>query len=199
MNNKGFSTGDTIVEVIFAVAIFSLVAVCSLLIMNQGVSNAQKALEITMVRQEIDAQAEALRFINASYIHNYQSYSSNQYSQLWNDITTSYTNTSPSTYSDDVCPTSLPARSFILNAKKAIIGPSIQPSASTFSRVVYSGDNATSAEGIWIEAVKISMPPGNSQDNADYIDFHIRACWDGPGQSTPTVIGTIVRLYEPKG
>jgi prepilin-type N-terminal cleavage/methylation domain-containing protein len=63
--------GDTLIEVLFAVTVFSLVAVGSLSIMNQGTTVAQRSLETTLVRQEIDAQAETLRFVHDSYIAAY--------------------------------------------------------------------------------------------------------------------------------
>lgn len=64
-------SGDTIIEVILAIAIFSLVAVGGLSIMNKGNASAQRSLEITLVRNQIDAQAEILRFWNSSYIAAY--------------------------------------------------------------------------------------------------------------------------------
>ena len=60
--------GDTLVEVMFAVAIFGLAAVGTIALMNRGLASAQNSLETTMARQEIDAQAEALRFIHSAYI-----------------------------------------------------------------------------------------------------------------------------------
>lgn len=60
--------GDTIIEVLFAIAIFSMVAIMSIAIMNQGVSNAETALELVTARNELNAQAEALRFVHSSYI-----------------------------------------------------------------------------------------------------------------------------------
>ena len=64
----GKKTGDTLIEVMFAVAIFSMVAISAVAVMNSGMSNAQGTLESTMARNEIDAQAEALRFIQSSYV-----------------------------------------------------------------------------------------------------------------------------------
>ena len=54
--------GDTLVEVILAVTVFSMVAVGTISIMNKGVAIAQHSLEISLVRQQIDAQAEMLRY-----------------------------------------------------------------------------------------------------------------------------------------
>lgn len=59
--------GDTIVEVAFSIAIFSLVAVISIILMNSGLATAQASLEVTMARNEINAQAEAIRFIHNSF------------------------------------------------------------------------------------------------------------------------------------
>ncbi len=60
--------GDTLVEVIFAFAVFSLVAVMGISTMNRGSEMAQNSLEINLVRNQINAQAEALRFLHESFI-----------------------------------------------------------------------------------------------------------------------------------
>lgn len=60
--------GDTIIELMFALAVFSLVAVLSVSIMNLGTSTAENALEMVTARNELNAQAEALRFVHSSYI-----------------------------------------------------------------------------------------------------------------------------------
>src|SRR6266496_3546142 len=64
--------GDTIIEVLFAVTVFAMVAVGSLAIMNQGTAAAQRALEITLVRQQMDSEAQAIRYIHQAYIASYQ-------------------------------------------------------------------------------------------------------------------------------
>ncbi len=60
--------GDTLIEVTIAVGIFSLIAIAMAAVLSSGTSGAQSALEITLAREEIDAQAEALRFIHSAYI-----------------------------------------------------------------------------------------------------------------------------------
>lgn len=64
--------GDTLIEVLFAVTVFSFVVVGALTIMNQGTAASQRALEISLVRQQIDGQAEALRFMHNAYVATYQ-------------------------------------------------------------------------------------------------------------------------------
>lgn len=60
--------GDTIIEVMFAIAVFSLVAVITIAMMNLGTANAEGSLELTTARHELNAQAEALRFVHSAYI-----------------------------------------------------------------------------------------------------------------------------------
>ena len=60
--------GDTLIEVMFAVGIFGLVAISTISLMNRGLNSVQNSLETTMARQEIDAQAETLRFIQSAYL-----------------------------------------------------------------------------------------------------------------------------------
>lgn len=88
--------GDTIIEVMMAIAIFSLVAILSIAMMNLGVNNAQNALELSVARNEINAQAEALRYVHSSYISemtlptlaelNGSKEKYQQYADLWNTI-----------------------------------------------------------------------------------------------------------------
>lgn len=83
----GTRRGDTLIEVMFAIAVFSVIAVISMSLMNMGVSTAQGTLEMTMARNEIDAQAEALRFIQNSYIAEREwPDEKKQFADLWYDI-----------------------------------------------------------------------------------------------------------------
>lgn len=77
--------GDTLVEVTLAVGIFSMIAIAIVAVMSNGVASAQTALETTLTREEIDTQAEAIRFIHSSYIANVNQ-KENPYAELWNAI-----------------------------------------------------------------------------------------------------------------
>lgn len=80
--------GDTIVEVLFAVTIFSMVAVGGLALMNQGAAMAQRSLEIGLVREQMDSQAEALRYAHDAYIAQYDGNvtSNSPAAKVWLDI-----------------------------------------------------------------------------------------------------------------
>jgi type II secretory pathway pseudopilin PulG len=196
--NRNRSAGDTLIEVLFAVTVFSLIVVTSLSLMNQGVSAAQRSLEITTVRQQMDGQVETLRFLHEAYVQAYQA------GQTYNldDATTAspakeyykiikYTTACqvPNNRSTD----------FILNPVSAtlVTDSNIFKPAETFSQLSYgTGSNSgvlTGSNGMWIEAVR----SGGAGASSGFIDFHVRACWDAPGLNSPMNLGTIVRLYEP--
>lgn len=176
--------------------------------MNQGTSASVRALQISLVRQEIDSQAETLRFLSSSYISAFQEGSAPnvapttppaaEYYKMMQAVTTDDV-TSFGSADGNECPAA-PARSFVLNTRtaryQAYSGELMRP-AEAFSQVVYNGATLTTAQGIWIEAVRSRPSADVNQANTRYTDFHIRACWDAPGAGMPMNLGTIVRLYEP--
>jgi type II secretory pathway pseudopilin PulG len=202
--------GDTIIEVLFAVAVFAMVAVGSLTIMNQGTATAERSLEITLVRQQIDAQAEAIRYIHQAYVAAYQKGSTAPTGTAaeWikmTDPSSGHGATQASAFgvTDGVnCPSTVPGQKpFILNARTATVWNTTPvmtaPSSSSlppFSEVIYNADSSINAAyGLWVEAI-----PSTNADGPGFVDFHIRACWDSSGGATPVTLGTIVRLYEPR-
>jgi len=195
--------GDTLIEVLFAFAVLSLVIVGALAIMNQGAIASQRALETTLVRDEIDAQATTLRFMHDAYIAAYQSqkaYDENTPAGQWKTMSDKVTDTQASVFGNEgTC--DRPAGSFILNPTTAKFtdDDDIMIPASTFSQLTYDGTALKDAQGLWIEGQRGELNNGLNKDNTQYVDFHIRACWNGPGQGPPMTLGTIVRLYEPRG
>lgn len=202
--------GDTIIEVLFAVTVFALVAVGSLSIMNQGTATAQRALEITLVRQQIDGQAQAIRYIHQAYVASYQKdgLAPSGTAAEWPKMTDKATGKGANGASDfgaigGACPSSVPGeRPFVVNARAGEMwtgAPSMSVPAGgsvpPYAQIRY--DDASSAVqgayGIWVEAV-----PSTNPDGPGFVDFHIRACWDSAGASAPVTLGTIVRLYEPR-
>lgn len=81
---RGKKLGDTLVEVTIAIGIFSLVAIAVVSVVSNSTSGAQSNLENTVTREEIDAQAEAIRFIHDSYIMDTSE--SSVYKEIWDQI-----------------------------------------------------------------------------------------------------------------
>lgn len=129
----GQRRGDTLVEVMFSVGIFGMVAIGAVGIMNRGLYTAQGALESTMARSEIDTQAEALRFLHDAYIAE-DSVAQKTYATLWEkilenaytpesllrerpDFYSAYEATAAGEMSCEELYQSLPSRSFVVNPR----------------------------------------------------------------------------------
>lgn len=124
--------GDTLIEVTLAVGIFSLVAIAIVSVMTGGNSSAQTSLETTLARAEIDAQAEALRFLQTAYISDKNNNEDDKYVKIWEKITSSaikgsnissnVTNYTPSTcaelYNDSNSTSIKNLNGFVINTKK---------------------------------------------------------------------------------
>lgn len=210
LNSRYRERGDSLIEVLFAVTVFSFVVVGALTIMNQGTAASQRSLEIGLVRQQIDGQAEALRFMHDSYVAVYQNgltYNTTDGTttpaEEWYAMAQTTFPATPSAFGavGATCPTP-PNGSFIIDTQNVrfVRGTttSLQRSV-TYSQVAYNGSGAfTAAQGLWIEPIRSAASGDTNQSNARYIDFHIRACWEAPGLTAPLTTGTIVRLYEPR-
>ncbi len=81
---RGKKLGDTLVEVTIAIGIFSLVAIAVVSVVSNSTSSAQANLENTVTREEIDAQAEAIRFIHDSYVMD--TAETPVYKEIWDHI-----------------------------------------------------------------------------------------------------------------
>lgn len=187
--------GDTIIEVLLAVTVFSLVAVGGLTIMNQGTNTAQRAVEITLVRQQIDAQAEALRAIHQAAARGIPAAESE-----WGAVTTDAE--IAGVYNGESCPGAtatslLPGGSFALHPTTArkLSGSwyrnSTSATAPPYAQLRTGPPNRSF--GIWIEP---SKEDGADSQTKGVYTFRIRACWQGAGLSTPMRLETAVRLYE---
>ena len=77
--------GDTLLEVVFAFVMFSLVTIITVSAMSGGISSAEASLELTLARTEIDAQSDTLRFIQSAFAND------RSYTNLWHKIITDHT------------------------------------------------------------------------------------------------------------
>ena len=214
--------GDTLIEVLFAVSIFAAIMVGTIVIMNQGIASAQNALEINLVRNQIDTQAELLRHLNNAKLTSIGRNGTNE-SAEWDRLVgqgASAGNTSyqPSAEADpydqiesfaDCQPDQLPNNAFFLNPKPTggsgdnyVQRKDKIVEANVFAQV-QPGDEANDvpvANMLWIQPVASTRDSSNTLlPLTNYYDFHIRACWDSPGAGGGVMkLGTIVRLYVPK-
>lgn len=205
--------GDTIIEVMIATAIASLAILSILAIMNRNLATIQMTVETTIVRQNIDSQAEVLRFLKDQYL--VARSSENGYPKIWKDISDARNNdnvmTEATPFGD--CTPSEPTKAFYF-AQSTSDDEGVDISSITMRRVAdgfkdANGINGTDGdpyedvetfarpgEGLWIEPIVSDDQTGNT---TRYIDFHIRACWYPPYNGPTATMGTIVRLYYTVG
>lgn len=192
--------GDTLVEVLLAMAVFAVVMMIGLSTMNNGMSRALASLQLTMARNTMDSQAEALRFANAAYISEFRSDGgavTSAAARVWQDQLTAGAQGAATPL--DAC--SRGTSAFVLSRNDlSYHGKETITNAVTYPRIAYgtgADSNAITnpsasysrSEGIWVEKVHLA--------HTNYYDFHIRACWSAPGSNVNTTLGTIVRLYDP--
>lgn len=189
--------GDTLIEVIIAIAIFSLVTVSMFGIMQRGSGSAYESLERSQVRMLINAQSEYLSYLRDQY-------NSLLLSNLDIDRSTFDRSISPSSPAgqwlhiknnigstgapaSDACVDNASGQSFFLRRSdsgiEAVVG---SPHAA--------GGIPEPGVGLWIQKVD---PSGYSSLSQKYHDFYLMSCWTTVGNQKQT-LSTIVRLYEPR-
>lgn len=187
LNNK--ARGDTIIEVLLAVTIFSMVAVGSMVIMNKGLATAQRSLEITQVRHQIDGQAEMLRYVHSQTILDSPDEDA---VAIWGNINKEG-GEPESIMGVASCPSSFPENGFVLTSDSGLmtIGLSQQSNGGTYRQpATYARVDEDGSQGISVQLARA--------DEGRAYDAYIQACWDSPGLNQPMTIGTIVRLYDPE-
>ena len=189
---RKFNRGDTLVEVLLGVTIFSLVAVIALETMNRGMAIAQYSLETTLVRQQVDAQAEMLRYAHDMKNDTWKKLVDN------NSMSVSVVNDNEGNLGVEKCPDDFSTKEFALAATPSLASkisilnnPGDYKAAETYARV---DSDTKKTYGISVRLVKPSTATG-SRDSNKY-DAYIKACWMPVGSKMPATIGTIVRLYD---
>ena len=189
---RKFNRGDTLVEVLLGVTIFSLVAIIALETMNRGMAIAQYSLETTLVRQQVDAQAEMLRYAHDMKNDTWKKLVDN------NSVSVSAVNDNEGNLGVEKCPDDFSTKEFALAATPSLASkisilnnPGDYKAAETYARV---DSDTKKTYGISVRLVKPSTATG-SKDSNKY-DAYIKACWMPVGSKMPATIGTIVRLYD---
>lgn len=189
---RKLNRGDTLVEVLLGVTIFSLVAVIALETMNRGMAIAQYSLETTLVRQQVDAQAEMLRYAHDMKNDTWKKLVDN------NSVSVSAVNGNEGNLGVEKCPDDFSTKEFALAATPSLASkisilnnPGDYKAAETYARV---DSDTKKTYGISVRLVKPSTATG-SRDSNKY-DAYIKACWMPVGSKMPATLGTIVRLYD---
>lgn len=185
--------GDTIIEVMFSFAVFSLVIVSAIVLMNQGIAMAQRSLEISLVRQQIDSQVSIVK--HAKQTKN----------AAWDALRADSQDSIGSFTAITDCPDAaalvsshahfMAATSDKTGIRLMDVTPATYMSAVTYSMtdVMMRTASTPRTYGLWMVLVKAE---GFATNRA--YDLHVRACWPSTGTSVPITIGTVTRMYDEK-
>jgi hypothetical protein len=183
--------GDTIIEVLFATAVGALVIMAVLTLMNRNLATIQTTIENTIVRQSIDAQADFLRYLADEYKSSPSSPEGRIFAQLISSgqYRLSAGTESATTFGECNLSNDAQGKAFYLSqpVSEASQALELKKYDSTMTPDTYAGPG----KGLWIEAIG----PDPADNTANYIDFHILACWDAPASSQKATLGTIVRVF----
>lgn len=202
--------GDTIIEVLFGVAIFGLVAILSVNLMNNGLATSEDNLETNMARNEMNAQSEALYFIHSAYASTGKAYKA-----VWDEIIQAHLTedreAATASYAESECSDffhegglATGPHAFALNTTAISENPrttimsndSVHEATGDAGTFPYPFATSEGAYGIWINAVA-----GRKTDDSNrpyYYDFYVRSCWYGTSSSAPTMLDNVIRLYNPE-
>lgn len=159
--------GDTIVEVLMAIVVISVIIAGAYQVTNQGLRIGQNAIERTQASEVSEGQAEVLRTLRDEQIISPES------DGVWKNILDNFTTITKPTYT--ACQPSSGSSPFYLTLDASNVN--INSGTATDGYLQY-----------WIEAYE---PSG-----ADYVDFHIRGCWQGIGDQGLQETGIVVRLLK---
>ncbi len=176
----GSEQGDTLVEVMLAIAVLGVAVVGTMTIMNKSTLQMMDTLERTAVRTSINSQSELLNYVRDN--------SKGESSAVWAAIK-SRTVTSTSTISD-ACKYNSTTSFYLSRSNNSLDTVTLTAINSNASAKNTTG-KAVIGTGIWIDAVR------STGGSIPYIDFYVRACWTRLANSADSRSATIVRLYDP--
>jgi len=188
-----YRRGDTLIELVLAFAIFSIAAISALAVMNRGIALSQHSLETTLVRQQMDSQAETIRYLRDTS------------SPLWDTIKNhADNNTKIAPLSPSTCPQASDIAAVANGHNGFFVGRDTGTGEFTIvdvdnanysqpSRYAQIDRDARRAYGLWVQAARAE--DGNQAVKA--YDIYIHACWESVAMTNvPATLGTIVRIYD---
>lgn len=161
--------GDTLVEVLLATVVISVVIAGAYTLTNRATRLNQLSFERTTAVNQMREQIE--------YIRGMQIGARNDAG--WASLTSYFSSTNP--VYDNCIPTA---------TGKPFYADPTQPYDTSAAVNTYSAGNDAYPDfyDVWVEAYK---PSGQN-----YIDFHVRACWQGAGGSGEQRAALVLRMAE---
>lgn len=181
-------SGDTLIEVLVAIAVFGVVIVGAFSLMNRGIAQMYDSMEKSEVRLLLNRQIEALTYARDEYNR----------SSAGSLLTTTYDQAAMRTWQavrgqhsvesipDVTGGCSTPEHAFFITTDET--GALALTNHIT---TAIADEFPSPGNGIWVQ--KIDSDTTTPQP---YKDFYIRACWMQNTNSMTQVLSSVVRLYD---
>jgi len=176
--------GDTLVEVLMAIVVLSLVIVGAITMMSRGLQATQLAVEHTQVRFQVNAQEDMLKYLRDGYLSDPASPAGATWTSLFSGAPV-YADTTPTNYNNASCAVTSGKSGFYLSQAAGVV------SVSGFNPAIKPTTYALPGKGLWVEMMR------SSGISPAYADIVIRACWSGAGNAAQQQTVTTFRLYDP--
>ena len=184
--------GDTIIEVLLATVVLSIVLAGAFNLSNKAIQNGQAALERTEAVNIVRDYAESLQFIHSAETDGADA--------AWKAILAEADNNTSSYSGAEYCNVTPTANPIYLKLDELNNDP-IDDSAlvkdfnipESGGRLLYADaidNNADDLFAVWLE-VYDPKPGANS-----VVDIHIRTCWDSIAEDNADRVGAVLRLTE---
>ena len=191
--------GDTLIEVLLALAVMAVLIVTVSTLMDNGIRSSQLALERTQTQALVNGQAAALRALHET-VRATSRAPGLPSTTNWERVSTvgnlAVNGSLPSTGAliSDTCdpgvfgsktPFAFPLTTATNQVAATTPNTSISQRPSSINNLTPAPGN-----GLWVESYRYA------NGSRPYIDFYIRACWDGSGSNGDQELKTVVRLYD---
>lgn len=177
--------GDTVIEVLLAIAVLSTAAVGVFAIMNRSTAYAYGVLERTETRARVSQQLELTAYFRDRYVDtSLKGLPTDTYpANVWADIKLRAASTAPNSTDPASCQPN--PNSFYIAEN-----PDGTYQVASYS-VVVPQTTPRAGSGLWVEAAR--SPAGVS---VAYVDVYVKSCWQSIGGNQQETISSVVRLYD---
>lgn len=171
-DKKLLQRGDTLVEVMLAISVLSMVVVGCMNIMNKSNLQMIDSVERTAVRSSINSQVELLNYV--------RDHSADI--DIWSTIKSEKAFTDTNSVGDSC---TVHDNSFYITLEN---GNATLVSDANIGK--NTSNKAIIGSGIWIDAVKVT------DGSVPYLDFYVKACWTRLANNASASSTTTIRLYD---
>lgn len=176
--------GDTLIEVLVAIAALATVITLFYSIMQSSFSQGQIALERSVTQARMNGQAAMLREAQNRYLTAQAAAAR----KTWTDILSSVNDGRPLSSDEEACSANTTRKKFFLatNSSTSV--------ASDYGGTLKAdGSYPVPGSGMWIEGYKVASPTGGGRA---FYAFYLKSCWTSSFGGQDQAMRTIVRLYE---